>query len=221
MDPPRPTVILADDHPMVLDGLAGLLEGDFDVIDRVADGEALVATATRRCPELVIADISMPRLDGIEATQQLTVRCPTTRVLILSFYGDAARVRAAFGAGAWAFVGKSAAGDEIVRAIREVLDGRFYISPNVARQLAARDQPVLPARRPDVSSALAALTRRELDVVRLVGEGRSNKTISATLGISVTTVRTHLSSIYAKLNTSRRVELALIAADSDVAVPAQ
>lgn len=132
MSQQRPTVVLADDHPMMLEGLAKLLAADLDVVARVHDGEALLAAAERHRPDLVVADIAMPGVDGIEATRRLASISPTTRVVILSFYSGASQVRSAFDAGAWGYLTKSAAADEIERAIQEVLRGRFYVSPGRA-----------------------------------------------------------------------------------------
>ncbi len=200
----RPTVLLADDHPMMLEGLKKLLEPEFHVVAAVTDGRALLEIAARRRPDLVITDISMPEVNGIEATRRLQAAVPGTRVLILSFHAEPSWVRAAFDAGAWGYLTKSSAPEEIGVAIREVLQGRFYVSPRVARAVVL---PV-PEAPPEVQDTL---TPRELDIVLLLGVGLGYKEIARRLGVAVTTVRTHLNSVYDKLGSASRVELALYA----------
>ena len=202
---------------MLLEGLANLLKPALRIVAQVEDGEALVAAAGRLQPDLVIADIAMPGVDGLEATRRLSALSPATRTLILSFHSDPYQVRSAFAAGAWAFLTKGASGAEIHRAIEEVLRGNYYVSPRVTHALVpsseapvAADSP-LHAPPPTSTPEASGLTHRELEVARLVGAGRSNQEIAEQLGIAVTTVRTHLSSIYTKLGHISRVELALFA----------
>jgi DNA-binding NarL/FixJ family response regulator len=210
----RPRVLLADDHPTMLEGLRKALKPDFEVVGAVANGRVLVDAAAILRPDLVVTEISMPEIDGIEATRRLQVIVPETRVLILSIHTGPSWVRAAFDAGAYAYLPKTATLEEIEGALREVLHGCFYVSPVVTRAVlgsavvrpAGHLQGVWRATR-------GALTRRELDIVRLVGRGLGNKEIAHELGVSVTTVRTHLSKIYEKLGPGR-VELALYASHS-------
>jgi DNA-binding NarL/FixJ family response regulator len=208
-------VLLADDHPMLLEGLRKLLEPDWDVVGAVADGPALLEAAALLRPDLVIADISMPGLDGIEVTRRLLKVAPEVRVLILSLHTEPSWVRSAFEAGAHAYLPKSAAPAEIELAVREVLKGRFYVSPEVTRAAVVfgvkEPERLLKAWQPP-SDIL--LTPRELDIVRLVGKGLGNKEIAQELGVSVTTVRTHLNRVYDKLGPGSRVELALYAAQA-------
>ncbi len=209
MSESRPRVLLADDHPMMLQGLRKLLEPDFEVVGEVADGRALVEAARRLQPDVVITDISMPEIDGIEATRLLRTAAPKTKVLILSIYTETSWVRSAFEAGAHAYLPKTSATEEIETAVREVLNGRFYVSPVVTQAIvAAMGEPErLQATR---KAPEEALTPRELDIFRLVGRGLSNKEIAQELGVSVTTVRTHLSKVYDKLGPGSRLELALL-----------
>jgi len=210
--PERPRLLLADDHPMMLEGLSRLLEPDYDVVGAVTDGPALLEAAALLRPDLVIADISMPGIDGIEVTRRLLKVVPEARVLILSMHTEPSWIRTAFEAGAHAYLSKSAAPEEIELAIREVLKGRFYVSPEVTRAavvFAVKD----PERFAGMWRASAeVLTPRELDIVRLVGKGLGNKEIAHELGVSVATVRTHLNRVYDKLGPGSRVELALYAA---------
>ena len=202
-----PRVLLADDHPVVLAGLRKLLEPELEVVGAVTDGQALLAAAERLRPDLVITDVAMSGLDGIEATRLLQAVLPEARVLILSVHAEPSWVRAAFEAGAWGYLTKSSAPEEIERAVREVLADRFYVSPAVARAIIG---PASPREYPPQAEA-EALTPRELQILRLVAEGLGNRQIAVRLGMAVTTVRTHLSSVYGKLHVRTRVELALYA----------
>ena len=200
-------VLLADDHPLMLTSLRMLLEPEHEVVGTVTDGQALLDAAERLRPDLVITDVEMPGLDGIAATRSLQASLPDMRVLILSVHTEPSRVRAAFEAGAWGYLTKSSAPEEIALAVREVLADRFYVSPAVARAA------VGPARHPESAPQAegVALTPREEEILRLVAEGLSNRQIASRLGMAVTTVRTHLSSVYGKLQVKTRVELALYA----------
>jgi DNA-binding NarL/FixJ family response regulator len=215
----RPRVLLADDHPMMLEGLRKLLEPSCEVVGGVTDGRALLAAVERLRPDLVVADISMPDLDGLEATRRLRAAHPGVRVLILSIYTEHSWVNAAFEAGASGYLTKTSAPEEIERAIRDVLEDRFFVSSAVTRGVvtaAVKGVPEIPRRAPP--EVVEALTPREIDIVRLVGQGLGNKDIALRLGVSVTTVRTHLSKVYGKMGTVSRVELALLAAQTSGAV---
>ena len=229
----RPRVLLADDHPMMLEGLRKLLEPECEVVGVVMEGHGLVEAAQRLLPDLVIADISMPGLDGIEATRRLQVMLPGVRVLILSTNTEPSWVRAAFDAGACGYLTKASAPDEIETAVRELLMGRFYVSPAVTRSVVGMTVPgTSGARRAARAKAQGTgvpperrrpalqepFTQREYDVIQLVGLGLGNKDIALRLGVSVTTVRTHLSKVYIKLGTASRLELALLASQTGGAV---
>lgn len=212
----RPTLLLADDHPMMLEGLRRLLERDYEVIGTARDGKTLLEIAERQRPDLVITDLSMPGVGGIEATRWLLALLPAVRVVVLSIHAEPSQVRMAFEAGAYAYLTKACAPEEIETALREVLADRFYFSPEVARAAllpAARGVAELgnASERP-LAASDDALTRRELDIVQLVAKAMANKEIARRLGVSVTTVRSHLSSVYEKLRLESRVELALYAA---------
>ncbi len=212
MSQPRLKIILADDHPMMLEGMRKLLEPQFDVVERVTDGHALLEAAGRLRPDLVIADIFMPGMDGLEATRRLRKAHPGIRVLILSIHTEHSWVQEAFAAGACGYLTKTSAPQEIELAVREVLKGQLFVSSAVIRGMVAAP-PVkgsaAPSRRRQATGE--TLTPRELDILRLVGQGLGNKDIARRLSLSVTTVRTHLHRLYGKLKTANRVELALIA----------
>jgi DNA-binding NarL/FixJ family response regulator len=215
----RPRVLLADDHPMVLEGLRKLLESDFEVVAAVTNGRELLEAAQRLRPDLVITDISMPLIDGLEVTRRLLKARPGSLVLVLSVHADPSWVQEAFEAGACGYLTKISAREEIGTAVREVLKGLFYVSPVVTRgkvdaaQKPAARRPLSPMTSiPPAPAVNELLTPRELDTVRLVGQGLSNKEIALYLGVSVATVRTHLNKAYDKLGSDSRVELALLAA---------
>lgn len=210
-----PSILLADDHPMMLDGLVKLLSPDFEVVGAVADGQALLEAAKIHRPQLVIVDISMPGIDGIEATRRLRDRVPETRVLVLSCYTEPSWVRAAFEAGAHGYLAKTAISTEIEAAICEVLQGNFYVSPAVAQAVFRPGPGPEPAtvRRNEAPrpAPCGTLTSREVEIIHLVGKGLSNKKIAGELGLSVATIRTHLNKVYGKIGAESRVELALYA----------
>lgn len=217
----RARVLLADDHPMVLEGLKLLLSPDFEVVGAVADGPALLEAAEVQRPDLIVADISMPGIDGIEATRRLRLLVPETRVLILSFHTEPSWVQAAFQAGAQGYVIKTSASMEVETAVREVLQGNFYVSPAVTYAVLGRPgQSRQAVRRIAVPRPAPSgeLTPREVEIVHLVGKGLGNRGIADALGVSVTTVRTHLNKVYEKLGAESRLELALYAAHSGEAV---
>ena len=209
-----PRVVLADDHPVMLAGLRKLLEPELEVVGMVMDGQELLDAAERLRPDLVITDVAMPGLDGIEATRLLQAALPEVRVLILSIHAETSWVRAAFEAGAWGYLTKSSAPEEIERAVHEVLADRFYVSPSVARAAVE----VESHREPLLRGSVEALTPRELEIFRLVAEGLGNRQIAGRLGMSVTTVRTHLNRVYGKLRVKTRVKLALYAVQADSVV---
>lgn len=212
MSQQRLKIILADDHPMMLEGLRKLLDPQFEVVAVAMDGYALLEAAERLRPDLVITDIFMPGMNGLEVTRQLRRALPGIRVLILSMHTEHSWVREAFEAGASGYLTKTSAPQEIELAVREVLKGQLFVSSAVTRGVIAAavkgfTAPLL-RKRP---VAGGNLTPRELDILRLVGQGLGNKDIALQLGVSVTTVRTHLHRLYEKLRTASRVELALIA----------
>lgn len=159
----RSRVLLADHHPVTLAGLCKLLEPSCEVIGQVTDGLTLLAAAERLQPDLVIAGAGMPDLDGIEAIRRLSTGLPDMKILILSLHAEPSCVRAAFDAGARGYLPKTAVPEEIEHAVHEVLAGRFYISPVVARAVITR-----AARRP-VASPPKGPTLRGLDIRLMVG----------------------------------------------------
>ena len=197
----RPLVLLADDHKLVAAGVRGLLESRYEtrVVD---DGRALVEAAAAERPDVIMTDISMPGLDGLEVTRKLRESLPDVPVLILTMHDDAGHVKAAFEAGASGYLVKSSAPLELFEALEEVLAGRRYIP----RELAGEVMGSLLSREPEVPAPL--LTEREIEIAGLVARGFENAEIADHLCIAEVTVRTHFLNILRKLELKNRVEVA-------------
>lgn len=183
----KPRILLADDHKIVLDGLRGLLEDDFELAGAVTNGRDLVVTALREQPDAIVADISMPLLNGIEAVYQLREAGSTARVVFLTMHPDPTYATRALQAGGSGYVLKHSASDELVTAIHEVLRGGTYISP--ALQSPAMTELFEETRR-HVRQTIE-LTPRQREVLQLLAEGKSAKEIGAILGISARTAEAH------------------------------
>jgi DNA-binding NarL/FixJ family response regulator len=198
-------LMLADDHALMLEGLTRLLAGEFEIVGTAADGRTLVAEAERLRPDVIVLDIGMPELNGIEAARQLTKLLPSAKIVFITQQLDPAYVHAAFTAGARAYVAKQSATKELVEAIHEALHGRYYVTPMVgekAAQLALLD----PHKNPSEIFG-AALTPRQREVLQLVAEGKTTKQISATLNISPKTVEFHRNSLMDELGVRTTAEL--------------
>ena len=181
----RTTILLADDHAIVKEGLVSLLkEHGFDVVGAVGDGQALIDAAKRFQPDVIITDISMPKLSGLDALTRLTTSQIPSKVIILTMHDDADVATRAVRAGASGFLLKEAAGDELVNAIHQVMRGRIYLSPAVTRDVITRiASPGGPAE--------PKLTPRQLDVLRLMLQGQRMKEIALALDLSPRTVESH------------------------------
>jgi DNA-binding NarL/FixJ family response regulator len=184
----RRTILLADDHTIVLDGIGKILEPHFDLVGRAADGRELLERAKRLRPDAVVIDIGMPLLNGIDAARQLAKTVPHTKIVFLTMHSDPAYVREAFSAGASGYVLKQSAGSELVFALQEVLNGRYYVTPRVAGDVVGVF--LRGEEKPDASGG-PKLTDRQREVLQLVAEGQSVKEIAATLDVSVKTVEFH------------------------------
>lgn len=199
-------LLIADDHPVVRAGLVGLLsdEPDFAVVGDVADGEAAVRVAAEVHPDVVLLDLQMPRLDGVAATAAIVAARgaqAVPRVLILTTYESDDRILAAIEAGASGYLLKAAPAEEIAAGIRSVASGQTALSPQVAIRLVDRMRGM---ERP-------SLTGRELDVLRRVALGGSNKQIATELGIGESTVKTHLLNVFDKLGVGDRTRAVTLA----------
>jgi DNA-binding NarL/FixJ family response regulator len=180
----RPTVLIADDHTIVVEGLTQLLKDQVDVVGAVSDGAALLEAAARLRPDIILTDISMPGLSGIDALRRLKAERSETKVILLTMHADAAIATEAMRAGASAFLVKQSAGEELLTAIHEVLQGRTYLTPAVTRGVLAQMADPEKGGEP-------ALTSRQREVLRLVAEGRRMKEIAAILNLSPRTIETH------------------------------
>lgn len=202
MSEKRPRVLLADDHRLMAAGVRKLLESRYQVVAIVDDSRALLETATAQRPDVILADISMPGLDGLEATRRLRRSLPEVPVIILTMHDDAGHVRAAFEAGASGYLVKSSASLELFEAIEEVLAGRRYLTSAVAGKVMGS------LVSPEPAAPESPLTRREMEIAGLVARGLENSEIAARLCIAEVTVRTHFQRILRKLDLRNRVELA-------------
>jgi DNA-binding NarL/FixJ family response regulator len=179
----RPRVLLADDHRIVAEGLKGLLAPEFELVGMVEDGRALVESAKNLRPDVVVADITMPRLNGIDALAQLKANDPKLKVVFLTMHRDIAYARRALEAGASGYVLKHSAPDELVMAIRAVLNGQTFITPVLAAEVlqSVKLDPG-PSRDP-----AASLTPRQREILQLLAEGKTAKAIASLVGISTRT----------------------------------
>lgn len=183
----RARVLLADDHTIVAEGLSSLLEDEFDLVGCVGDGRALVERARELLPDVIVTDISMPLLNGLDAVRLMVREGLPSKFVILTMHADVHLATEALRSGATGYLLKQSAGDELITGIKEVLEGRAYITPLIAPQVVEAlagepDRAVHPADR---------LTPRQREVLQLVAEGRTMKEIAAILGISARTAESH------------------------------
>lgn len=197
-------VLLVDDHPVVRRGLTDLLSGveDITVVDAVEDGAEAAAAVLEHRPDVVLMDLSMPRMHGTEATREVLAVAPQTRVVVLTSFAEADQVTAALASGAVGYLLKDCEPDVLVRGIREAALGGAPLSARAATALLPRCRPEGPA---------AGLSAREREVLALVAEGLPNKTIARQLGISEKTVKTHLTRVFIVLGVGDRTSAALYA----------
>jgi DNA-binding NarL/FixJ family response regulator len=195
----RITVLLAEDHTIVREGFRKLLEAEDDiaVVGEAQTGRQAVELTRKLRPSVVVMDIAMPLLNGLEATRQIRKSFSGTKVVILSAHSDDAYVDQAIASGAVGFLLKQTSSHDLSRAIREVQKGSTFFSPSIARRL--HDQKV-PARWGALRKKVAHLSSREMEVLQLIAEGKANKQVAAELGISVKTVEKHRQNLMAKLN---------------------
>jgi DNA-binding NarL/FixJ family response regulator len=199
----RPRILIADDHQILAEGLRGLLEPEFEVVAVVADGRELLAAAGTHRPDVIVADVTMPSLNGIEAAAQLRQAGSEAKVVFLTMHRDVAYARRALEAGAAGFVLKHSAASELVAAVREALRGRTYVTPLIAGELLESYRGV-PSRPHDSGQRLTA---RQREVLQLFAEGRSAKEVAATLGISTRTAEFHRARILEALGIETTAEL--------------
>ena len=208
----RPTILLADDHTIVTDGLSGILrEAGFDVVDAVHDGQRVIDAAIRLRPDVIITDLSMPGLTGLDVLARLKTECLGCKVIVLTMHHDADLATDAIHGGASGFLLKESAGDELITAVRHVLDGRVYITPSITKDVMARRAGLAQAKEPH-------LTPRQRDILRLIVKGQRMKEIASNLGLSTRTVEGHKYEMMETLGVTSTAELVRYALDRRINV---
>jgi DNA-binding NarL/FixJ family response regulator len=214
-------VLIADDQDLVRAGLRMILEAqpDIEVVGEAAHGSAAVAMVAEHAPDVVLMDIRMPGMDGLEATRLLLSRAGATQVLMLTTFDNDEYVYEALRAGAAGFLLKTAPPQRLVEAVRLIHAGEALLAPSVTRRLIATYVRRPPPGRPAETTRLASLTERELEVLREVGRGRSNSEIAADLVVAETTVKTHVNRLFAKLAVRDRVQAVVLAYETGLVQP--
>jgi DNA-binding NarL/FixJ family response regulator len=210
-------VVIADDQPMMRAGFKAVLEatGNIDVVAEAENGEEAVRAAREHNPDVVLIDIRMPEMDGIEATR----RMPNQRVLILTTFGLDEYIIDALRAGASGFLLKNAPTNEVIEAVRAVAAGDAVLSPAITRQLLDQVGRRLPAPVSRTPDAVAALTEREREVLRMMAGGMTNAEIAEALVVSEATVKSHVSNLLGKLGLRDRVQAVIFAYESHLIAP--
>ena len=207
----RVQIVLADDHTVVRKGLRLLLESvpQFQVVADAADGRRAVALVEEHRPDVVVMDIAMPILNGIEAARQISIKAPQTAIVFLSMHSDEAYVIKALKAGARAYLLKDSAENDLINAVKAVSEGKSFFSPAVSKMLA--EDYMRQMREHGVDDSFDLLTTREREILQLLAEGKSNKEVAGMLNLSLYTVETHRSNIFQKLNLHSTADLILYA----------
>jgi two-component system, NarL family, response regulator LiaR len=198
-------IIIADDHSLMRQAIRIWLEKqlDFEIVAEVSDGESAIKFTKELNPHIIIMDISMPKLNGLEATKQITSQFPGTRVLIISVHIDNERILSALQAGASGYLTKEATGDEIVAAVRGISCGEVVLSPLVSNKVVESLSLIKNTGR---NGNIDKISTREYEVLKLVAKGMCNKDIAAELGISLRSVKANLTNIFLKLRVGTRTE---------------
>jgi DNA-binding NarL/FixJ family response regulator len=215
-------VLLADDEAMVREGFRLILEtqADIEVVAEAADGFEALELAREREPDVVLMDIRMPKLDGLEATRRLLATHPPARVLVLTTFDSDETVYEALRSGASGFLLKSAPRDQLVGAVRVVAGGEELLAPAITRRL-IQDFVRRPPPGSTQPARLRDLSERELDVLRLIARGRSNEEIARELFVGASTVKTHIGRIFAKLGLRDRAQAVVVAYESGLVQPGE
>ena len=196
-------LLIADDHTLVLEGLKRILEEEFDLAGTAENGRDLLRLAEELRPDVVLVDISMPQLNGIDAARQLLKILPQSKIIFVTMHADPDYVAEAFRAGASGYVLKRSAASELVTAVQEVMKGRYYVTPLVTREALS---PLL-GEKVDFKKLSSTLTSRQREVLQLVAEGRTVKEIATALEISAKTVEFHKSALMERLGIHSTAEL--------------
>jgi len=192
----KPRVLMADDHSLILAGLRKLVEGECEVVGTVEDGRALVAAAQTLRPDLILLDISMPLLNGLEAARQLHTLVPDSKLIFLTMHASPAYATEAFQAGASGYLLKHSAAEELSQAIKSVLQGRHYLTPLLTKDVL--DSVLKPST--GERGTATALTARQREVLQLVAEGHGTKEMATILSVSVKTVEFHKARLMQQLD---------------------
>ncbi|HEX3748504.1 MAG TPA: response regulator transcription factor [Bryobacteraceae bacterium] len=199
---PRTRVLLADDHALVAEGLKALLKDTFDLVGVVHDGRALLESAETLRPDVIVTDLSMPLLNGLDAVRQIRANRPETRFIILTMHRDTHLAASAFRAGVSGYLLKTSPGEELVNAIREVAQGRSYVTTLLAKDLINLLMDAQPSRENE-----SPLTPRQREVLQLIAEGRTMKEVATILKISPRTAESHKYDIMQALGVQTTAEL--------------
>lgn len=194
-------VLLADDHRMVAEGLGCLIRSAFHLVGTVGDGRALIDSVERNSPDIVVSDIFMPSLNGLDATWEIKRRFPWVKAIILTMHLEGHLAKEAFQKGACGYLLKHSAAEELITAIKEVLNGNVYITPSIARDVIAH------ALHPGSAPATPTLTLRQREIVQLIAEGKTMKEIAAILNVSTRTVEFHKYGVMSQLGLRSTAEL--------------
>ncbi len=201
----RPRILMADDHSLVLAGLRRLVEEEGEVVGAVEDGRALVEEAQRLRPDLILLDISMPLLNGLDAARQLRSLVPDSKLIFLTAHATPTYVTEAFKAGASGYLVKQSATVELKQALQAVLRGQHYMTPSVTKEMLGTKR--FPAEGPVCKRPVTALTPRQREVLQLIAEGKGVRSIASMLNISIKTVKFHRARIMEELDLHSVAEL--------------
>ena len=192
-------ILLADDHKVLCEGLRSVLERepDMQVVGEAGDGQTALELTREKSPNIVVMDISLPGMGGVEATRRIRAQCPRVKVLCLSMYSESRYVSSMLAAGACGYVPKDCAAEELVRAVRALMADHAYLSPSITAPVIA---DCLARSAKDSRSPLASLTAREREVLQLIAQGYSTQEIGRQLYVSIKTVATHRKKVMVKLN---------------------
>ena len=212
-------VLIADDHGIVRQGLRALLEKspDVSVVGEASDGREAVRLAAELRPNIVVMDIAMPMLNGVDATSQILSRDPEIKIIILSMHSDESYILRALSAGAKGYLLKDSAEGDILPAVQTVAEGRPYFSPVIASTLL--DEYLQTMKKNKVRDSYDLLSEREKEVLQLLAEGKSNKEVASLLNLSPYTIESHRTSLMQKLNLHNTAEIVLYAVRKNIIVP--
>ena len=204
------TIMLADDHPLVRKALRDVLkkQADFEIVAEAGDGEEAIKIATELVPDVVLMDITMPKLNGIEATRQIKAKCPNIAVLVLTVHDDSEHILGILEAGAGGYLTKRVFGEEVIHAIHSVVAGETVLSAEIFQQILKHAMRY--ATKPITIAVGEKLTVREIEILNWAAKGKSNKDIAAELNLSQATIKSYLSDIFAKLEVASRTEAVII-----------